>query len=215
MFILNKENSVANHFLAEIREVQQQTDRLRFRKNLERLGEIMAYEISKKMPYQDLKVKTPMANTKARVLSQQPVLVTILRAGVPFYQGFSNFFDHADTGFIGAYRAPHSSAEDLSISMEYVTIPDVAGRHVILIDPMLASGKSMLIALESLLKQGTPAHVYIVSVIAAPDGVAYIQKKLKINFSLWTCALDEKLDERAYIVPGLGDAGDLAFGPKI
>ena len=215
MFILNEQNSIANHYLAEMRDVRQQHDRLRFRKNLERLGEIMAYEISKKMPFQEQEVQTPLGETRVQVLSQQPVLVTILRAGVPFYQGFCNIFDRADTGFIGAYRAPHSSAEDLRIAMEYVSVPQIEGRQVLLVDPMLASGKSMVKALDALLQYGTPAHVYLVSVIAAPEGVEFVQKNLKIPFSLWTCALDEKLDERAYIVPGLGDAGDLAYGAKI
>ena len=215
MFILNQQNSVANHYLAELRDIQQQHDRLRFRKNLERLGEIMAYEISKKMVFQQLEVQTPLNKTEVQVLEEQPALIPILRAGIPFYQGFCHIFDRADTGFIGAYRAPHSSAEDLSIHMEYISIPPLEGRQVILIDPMLASGKSMLTALESLTQKGQPAHIYLVSVIAAPEGIEYLENNVKGSFSLWTCAVDEKLDDRAYIVPGLGDAGDLAYGPKI
>lgn len=215
MFILNEQNSVANHYLAEMRDVQQQHDRLRFRKNLERLGEIMAYEISKELPFSEQEVQTPLGKTGVQVLNQQPVLVTILRAGVPFYQGFCNIFDRADTGFIGAYRAPHTSAEDVTIAMEYVSVPPVEGRHVLLVDPMLASGKSMLKSLDSLLQYGQPAHVHLVSVIAAPEGVDFLKKNLKLAYSLWTCALDEKLNELAYIVPGLGDAGDLAYGPKL
>lgn len=215
MFILNKCNSVASQYLAEMRDVEQQADRLRFRKNLERLGEIMAYEISRTMPFQEVEVNTPLAPAQVQVMAEQPVLIPVLRAGAPFYQGFCNIFDRADTGFIGAGRAPHTSADDLSILMEYVSIPETEGRHIILIDPMLASGKSMLKAVEALLEKGQPAHIYLCSVIAAPEGIDFIQKTLKTEFSLWTCALDNKLDERAYIVPGLGDAGDLAFGPKI
>ncbi len=215
MFILNKESSVANQFLAEMRDVHQQQDRLRFRKNLERLGEIMAYEVSKKMPYAPVEVQTPLETVRENLMVQQPVLITIMRAGVPFFQGFCNIFDRADSGFIGAYRAPHTSAEDLSVAMEYVSTPPVEGRSIIVVDPMLASGKSMVKAVEALLQRGKPAHIHIVSVIAAPEGVAYIENNLKENFSLWTCALDEKLNEQAYIVPGLGDAGDLSYGPKI
>ncbi len=215
MFILNQQNSLANNYLAELRDVHQQHDRLRFRKNLERLGEIMAYEISKKMPFTPVEVQTPLTTTTTSLLSQQPVLLTILRAGVPFYQGFSNFFDRADSGFIGAYRAPHSKSEDVSIEMNYVTTPPIEGRQLVVVDPMLATGKSMLKSLNALLDQGTPAHIHIASVIAAPEGVTYLQKNMKVNFSLWTCALDDKLNNMAYIVPGLGDAGDLAYGPKI
>lgn len=215
MFILNKENSIANHFLAELRDVHQQQDRLRFRKNLERLGELMAYEISKKLDYASHNLETPLEQTSENLLIEQPVLITIMRAGVPFFQGFSNIFDRADAGFVGAYRAPHSSAEDLSVTMEYVSIPPIDGRSLILVDPMLASGKSMIKVIEAILKLGQPKHIYIVSVIAAPEGVEYIKNTLNQNFSFWTCALDEKLNEQAYIVPGLGDSGDLSYGPKI
>lgn len=215
MFILNQQNSVANQFLAEIRGLKVQDDRMRFRKNLERLGEIMAYEISRKLPYAPVEVEGPMGTSTIQVPAEQPVLLTILRAGVPFYQGFSNFFDKADTGFIGAYRAPHTSASDLSVSLDYASIPPIEGRPLIVIDPMLATGKSMLMALNLLLQQAKPSHLYIASVIAAPEGVTYLQRNLQAEFSIWTCALDDRLDEKAYIVPGLGDAGDLAYGPKI
>lgn len=214
MFILNDQNSIANQYLAEIRDVEQQHDRLRFRKNMERLGEIMAYEISKKMPFNPQQVRTPLGNAEAQVLSNQPVLVTILRAGIPFYQGFSNFFDRADTGFIGAFRAPHVGGEDVTITMNYVTMPDIEGRQLIVVDPMLATGRSMIKSLNALLEYGKPAHIYLVSVIAAPEGITHIQQHFKEECSIWTCALDDKLDENAYIVPGLGDAGDLAYGPK-
>lgn len=215
MFILNERNSVASEYLAEMRDVKQQTDRLRFRKNLERLGEIMAYEISRHMPFREVQLSTPLAKTSVQLLAEQPVLIPVLRAGAPFHQGFSNIFDRADTGFIGACRAPHTTPGDVNILLDYVSIPETEGRHIILIDPMLASGKSMLKAVEAIMKQGEPAHLYLVSVIAAPEGVSYLKNHLKADFSLWTCALDQKLDEHSYIVPGLGDAGDLAFGSKI
>ncbi|WP_017732791.1 uracil phosphoribosyltransferase [Nafulsella turpanensis] len=215
MFILNQQNSIANQYLAELRQLKVQDDRMRFRKNLERLGEIMAYEISRKLAYAPLEVESPLATITTEVPAEQPVLLTILRAGVPFYNGFSNFFDKADTGFIGAYRAPHTSAKDLTVAMDYASVPPIEGRPLIIIDPMLATGKSMLMALELLLQQGKPSHIYVASVIAAPEGVTYLQRNLQANFSIWTCALDDRLDERAYIVPGLGDAGDLAYGPKI
>lgn len=215
MFVLNKESSIANHYLAEMRDVHQQKDRLRFRKNLERLGEIMAYEVSKKMSFASEDIQTPLELCREQLLVQQPVLITIMRAGIPFFQGFCNIFDRADSGFIGAYRAPHQSAEDLTIAMEYVSIPPVEGRPLIIVDPMLASGKSMLQAIEVILKQGKPSHIHIVAAIAAPEGVNYIKNNLTENYSLWTCALDQKLNEQAYIVPGLGDAGDLSYGPKI
>lgn len=215
MFILNERNSVASQYLAELRDVEQQTDRLRFRKNLERLGEIMAYEISRQLPFQETQVTSPLAKTAVQVLAEQPVLIPVLRAGAPFHQGFSNIFDRADTGFIGACRAPQTVAGEVDILLDYVSIPETTGRHIIIIDPMLASGKSMLMAAEAILKQGKPAHIYLVSVIAAPEGVSFLKKHLNKDFSLWTCALDQKLDEHSYIVPGLGDAGDLAFGQKI
>lgn len=215
MFILNQQNSIANQYLAELRDVHQQHDRLRFRKNLERLGEIMAYEISKRMPYTPLEVQTPLSTTTTSLLSQQPVLLTILRAGVPFYQGFSNFFDRADTGFIGAYRAPHTSSDDVTIDMSYITTPPIEGRQLVVVDPMLATGKSMIKSLDALLAQGKPAHIHIACVIAAPEGVAYLKEHMQADFTLWTCALDDKLNNMAYIVPGLEDAGDLAYGPKI
>lgn len=214
MFILNEHNSIANQYLAEIRDVEQQHDRLRFRKNMERLGEIMAYEISRKMSYSPQQVQTPLGKATEQILSRQPVLITILRAGIPFYQGFSSFFDRADTGFIGAFRAPHVGGEDVTINMNYVTMPDIEGRDLIVIDPMLATGKSMIKSLDALLQYGKPAHIYLVSVIAAPEGITHIQQHFQEECSIWTCALDDKLDERAYIVPGLGDAGDLAYGPK-
>lgn len=213
VFVLTRQPSAANQFLAELRDKHIQKDRLRFRKNMERLGEIMAYEISKNMSFQTKNVETPLGQTALQMLREPPVLVTILRAGVPFHQGFLNVFDHADSGFIGAYRI--EKAESVSVMMEYNTVPPVEGRAVVLIDPMLATGRSAVDAVKLLLKNGTPAHVYIVSVVAAPEGIQLLKDSIAVSFSLWTCAVDEKLNSSYYIVPGLGDAGDLSYGPRL
>ncbi|EMR01748.1 uracil phosphoribosyltransferase [Cesiribacter andamanensis] len=215
MFVLNEHVSIANQYLAELRDVAQQQDRLRFRLNLERLGELLAYEISKTFTYTPRAVKTPLAECQVQLPEQHPILVPILRAGLPFYQGFGRIFDRADTGFIGAYRAPYTSAEDLSIALTYQTTPSISGRTLIVIDPMLASGKSMVQALETLCEQEQPAHIHIAAVIAAPEGVAYLKENLALPYSLWVAAIDDRLNEHAYIVPGLGDAGDLSYGEKL
>jgi uracil phosphoribosyltransferase len=213
VFRLNETSSVANDFLRELRDITIQGDRMRFRKNVERLGEIMAYEVSKKLGYQTRPVKTPLGTASMRVLAGQPVLITVMRAGLPFFQGFLNFFDKADCGFIGAYR--QESADQLTIKLEYAATTELNGKVVILVDPMLATGRSVIDSLDVILKKGSPAHVHIVSLIAAPEGLNWLEKKLTTPFTLWTCAVDEKLDENYFIVPGLGDAGDLSYGIKI
>lgn len=215
MFILNKEPSIANQYLAELRNVHQQQDRLRFRLNLQRLGMLLAFEISKTLTYQQQTVQTPLQDCEVLLPEQQPVLVPILRAGLPFYEGFSQVFDRADTGFIGAFRAPHQGKDDLKIDLTYQTAPSIAGRTLIVMDPMLASGKSMVQTLQALCANEQPGHVHIAAVIAAPEGVAYLQEHLQLPYSLWVAALDEGLNEKAYIVPGLGDAGDLSYGVKL
>ena len=213
VFNLSEQNSVANHFLAELRDKSLQKDRMRFRKNLERLGEIMAYEVSKSLHYATKLVETPLGKSRINVVKQQPVLVTILRAGLPFYQGFLNFFDQADSAFIGAYRL--EAGAELTIKLNYVTSPAIRGKEVILIDPMLATGKSVVDSVKQLLKWGKPDHIYIVSLVAAPEGIKFLAEELSEKYSLWTCAIDENLNSQFYIVPGRGDAGDLSFGEKI
>lgn len=214
LFVLDQTPSIANDFLRQLRDKNIQNDRLRFKKNLERIGEIMAYEISKKLSYVDTTIDTPLAATSVKGLKEQPVLITILRAGLPFFQGFANFFDNADCGFVGAYREEGATAE-LRIHLDYVATGDLNDRVVILIDPMLATGKSIIHSLEVLLKKGKPSHLHIVSLVAAPQGIDYLKKNISIPYSLWTCSVDQTLDSNFYIVPGLGDAGDLSFGVKI
>jgi uracil phosphoribosyltransferase len=211
VFELNRQNSVAHHFLAELRDVKTQHDRLRFRKNLERLGEIMAYEISKSFKYSVSAIQTPLASVDVRK-AQLPVIITVLRAGLPYFEGFLNFFDNADCGFIGAYR---KEGKEISVSLNYLACPSLAGREVVLVDPMLATGNSIVRSWNALLKHGTPSHIYIASLVAAPEGIEKIKSEIKTSSSLWTVCVDQSLNKDFYIVPGLGDAGDLSFGEKM
>jgi uracil phosphoribosyltransferase len=212
-FVLNQHRSLANQFLLELRDSGKQKDRMRFRKNLERLGEIMAYELSRALDYTEEEAVTPLGKSSIHVLKEQPVLITILRAGLPFFQGFINFFDQAESGFIGAYR--QEDENHLTIKLGYVATPSLEDRTVILIDPMLATGRSVMDSVDAFLRNGKPRHVHVVSLVAAPEGVAYLKQNLRLPFSLWTCAVDEQLNHQFYIVPGLGDAGDLSYGPKL
>lgn len=214
MFILTSNNSIANHFIAELRDVKIQQDSMRFRKNLERLGEVLAYEISKTLSYQSTEIQTPLAIATSNLLSNQPVLVTILRAGLPFHQGFVNVFDKAENAFIGAYRGKHSADESFEVEMDYLASPDLTDKTIILIDPMLATGKSLLKSYQALLKHGKPQKVIISSAIAAPEGINFLKENIP-EAELFIATLDECLNEKYYIVPGLGDAGDLAYGLKL
>lgn len=213
VFVLTKHNSIANQFLAELRDKTIQQDRMRFRRNTERLGEIMAYEISKTLAYQERDIVTPLGSSPIHTLLHQPVLLTIMRAGLSYFHGFANFFDRADCGFIGAYR--EENAEHITIKLSYLATPSLAGKTVILIDPMLATGRSIIDSVNAMVKNGTPAHIHVASLVAAPEGLQYLSKNLSLPHSVWTCSIDEKLDENFYIVPGLGDAGDLSYGAKI
>jgi uracil phosphoribosyltransferase len=212
LFIIGEQDSIANQFLSELRDQQVQQDRPRFRNNLQRLGEIMAYEVSKKLPMVDQVVLTPLGKTTMKVMERQPVLITIMRAGLPYFAGFQNFFDKAECGFIGAYRKENE--QTLTIQLDYLATPSLEGREVILVDPMLATGRSVIDALKGLIKRGRPNHVHLVSVVAAPEGIRHLEKNSTLPFSIWTFAVDEKLNHQYYIVPGLGDAGDLSFGSK-
>ncbi|WP_373492792.1 uracil phosphoribosyltransferase [Aquiflexum sp.] len=217
MFILDKTNSIANQYLFELRDKSIQIDRLRFRKNLERLGKIMAYEISKSLHYSSRTIETPLGNATIPLMQEQPVLISVMRAAIPFFQGFLNFFDAADSGFIGAYRvAEKPCSKEVEIDYLYQAAPSLEGKEVIIIDPMLATGKSFINTVENLLlTHGNPTMIHIACVIAAPEGIDYIKNQLRIPFTLWICSLDEKLNDRSYIIPGLGDAGDLCFGQKL
>ncbi|MDX1628467.1 MAG: uracil phosphoribosyltransferase [Fulvivirga sp.] len=210
--ILSQKQSIANHFLFEMRDKDIQNDRARFRQNLKRMGNFMAFEISKTLKYKEAEVATPLGNAKTQLLANQPLIICVLRAALPLYNGFMEVFDQADGGFIGAYR---EESEEINIQLEYYASPSVEDRVVIVVDPMLATGGSMVKSIDQLLKYGQPDHIHIASVVAAPEGINYISQKIKNDYTLWAFAVDEKLDDRAYIVPGLGDAGDLSFGEKI
>ena len=213
VFNLSKENTVANQFIAQLRDRNIQSDRMKFRKNLERLGQVMAYEISKRLAYHAQDVETPLGKSAMMLIAEEPVLFTVLRAGLPFFQGFLDYFDQADCGFAGAYRK--EGGEEIVIQLDYVASPDVTGRDVIIVDPMLATGKSIVHTIDAILKVGKPKHVYIASLVAVQEGISYIDRHVTISHSICTCALDQQLDERFYIVPGLGDAGDLSYGEKL
>jgi uracil phosphoribosyltransferase len=214
MFILSETNSIANHFITELRDVNIQQDSMRFRKNMERLGEILAYEVSKTLTYQTATVQSPLAIAHTNLLTNQPVLVAILRASLPFHQGFLNVFDRAENAFIGAYRGKHRPDETFDIQMDYLASPDLSNKTIILIDPMLATGKSLLKSYEALLTYGKPTRIIIAAAIAAPEGMAFLQKEIP-EADFFIGSLDEKLNHKFYIIPGLGDAGDLAFGEKL
>jgi uracil phosphoribosyltransferase len=213
MFVLTDNASIGNQFLFELRDAAMQKDRLRFRTNLTRLGEILAYELSKALNYQPREAVTPLGVSRIDVIADEPVFVTILRAGLPFFQGFMNYFDKADCGFIGAFRK--EDEQHMTIRLEYLAAPSLQDKTLVLIDPMLATGRSIVDSVKALRRNGVPKHVHIVSLVAAPEGVAHLKDHLTIPYTLWTCALDEKLNADYYIVPGLGDAGDLSFGEKI
>jgi uracil phosphoribosyltransferase len=213
LIILGDQHSIANQFLNEIRDKEKQQDRMRFRKNMERMGEIMAYEISKKLEYTDCTVHTPLASLTSSQLKTQPIIITVLRAGLVYFQGFLNYFDQAEGGFIGAYRK--EGGEEIQVNLEYLAAPNLAGREVILVDPMLATGKSFVRSVGAMLSHGRPSHLHIAALIASSEGINYVKKNLEMPHTLWTFAVDEKLDSRFYIVPGLGDAGDLSFGEKL
>jgi len=210
---LSKNNPLVGQFLSEIRHTEIQQDRLRFRKNLERLGNILAYEISKTFPTKMQEVSTELGIADCYVLGEQPGLATILRAGLPLHNGMLQFFDKADNAFISAYRKHHKSGK-FTIKLEALSCPDLDNRILILCDPMLATGASMSVTLKQLLEQGTPKKVHIATVIACSVGIDKIRTQFP-NVHIWTAAIDEELTAKGYIVPGLGDAGDLAFGEKI
>jgi uracil phosphoribosyltransferase len=211
---LGDHNSILNQFMVEIRDENIQKDSMRFRKNLERVGEVMAYEISKTLTFKPLEVKTPLATVDVNVIRDQIVLATILRAGLPIHQGFLNFFDQAENAFISAYRE-YEKDGTFNAWSEHISAPSIHKKVVILSDPMIATGSSIFLAYKALIEKGTPSHVHIAALIASKEGIEYLRKNLPMKkTTIWVAAIDDELTSKAYIVPGLGDAGDLAFGSK-
>ncbi len=213
--ILNKENTLLNRFIAEIRDVRIQQDRMRFRRNLERIGEVMAYEISRTLHYTPRTVETPLGEAEVMLPDEEIVLATILRAGIPFHQGFLNYFDDASCSFVSAYRR-YSKDNSFNIRVEYISSGEITGKTLLLVDPMLATGASLVLAYESLVeKHGRPDKLHVAVGIASEEGVEYAKKHLPAaGTTIWCGAVDAELTVHSYIVPGLGDAGDLAYGPK-
>jgi len=211
-FILDQNNSIANHFLAELRDAQIQQDSMRFRKNMERLGEVFAYEISKTMGYKEKAVETSLGTARVRVMNELPVLATILRAGLPLHRGLLNYFDRADSAFISAYRKT-TKGHQFIIKIEYISAPSLDGKILVIADPMIATGESMVLCCKELLARYEIKELHLVGVIASKLGLDHIEANLP-NAKLWIGSLDEELTAKSYIVPGLGDAGDLSFGIK-
>ncbi|WP_348800205.1 uracil phosphoribosyltransferase [Flavobacterium adhaerens] len=212
---LSEKNSVLNHFLSQIRNTNVQNDSMRFRRNIERIGEIMAYEISQTVAYKTVEIKTPLGIKNTTEMADPIVLCSILRAGLALHQGFLNYFDNAENGFISAYRHHPNNDDSFEICVEYQAIPAIENKNLLLVDPMLATGLSMVAVFNKLIEKGAPKEIHIAAIIAAPEGVAYLQQHLPDSCHLWVAALDQKLDDKSYIVPGLGDAGDLAYGSKL
>ena len=211
--VLADNPSIANQFIAELRDVTIQIDRMRFRRNMERLGEVFAYEISKTLVYSVKEVETPLGLADVATSDAQPVIATILRAGLPLHQGLLNYFDRADNAFVSAYRKHHKDGT-FEINVEYISCPLIEGRVLIVCDPMLATGSSLVLAVEKLLEHGSPKTIHLVTAIASSSGIDYVKRMLP-QATLWIAAVDEELTAKSYIVPGLGDAGDLAFGDKL
>lgn len=211
---LGESNSVLNQFVAELRDVEVQKDSLRFRRNIERIGEIMSYEISKDFVYSTKGIHSPLGIAPMNTPDDRIVISTILRAGLPFHQGFLSYLDHAENAFVSAYRK-YKDRLNFDIHIEYIASPSLKDKTLIITDPMLATGGSMELAFQALLTKGKPKHVHVASIIASKQAIEYLKDKMPDeNTTIWVAAVDDELDEHSYIVPGLGDAGDLAFGEK-
>ena len=210
---LSERHSLVSNWVAELRDVELQKDRMRFRKNLERIGEVIAYEISKRMQYEEKEVETPLGTAVSKLIAEQPVLATILRAGIPLHQGLLNFFDKADNAFISAYRKHHKDGT-FEISLDYVSCPDLEERIVIISDPMVATGSSLVKTIQYLKDEGNPREIHVVCAIACTVGIEYVKRE-EPSVIIWCGDIDDELTAKGYIVPGLGDAGDLAYGAKV
>ncbi|MFN4314254.1 MAG: uracil phosphoribosyltransferase [Chitinophagaceae bacterium] len=210
---LSEQHSLVSNWVSELRDVEIQNDRLRFRRNLERIGEVAAYEISKVLPFEEREVQTPLGTAVSKMLAQQPVLATILRAGLPLHQGMLNYFDKADNAFISAYRK-HNKDGSFEISLDYISCPELENRTIIVSDPMLATGSSLVKTIHFLKEEGKPREIHIVAAIACTVGIEYVKRE-EPSVTIWCGDIDDELTAKGYIVPGLGDAGDLAFGTKV
>lgn len=211
--VLSEQFSLVNSWINELRNIEIQKDRMRFRRNMERIGEVAAFEISKDLETKEIEIRTPLDTIKAKEITVQPVITTILRAGVPLFEGILNYFDKADCGFVAAYRK-HDANDYFSIKQDYLTCPNIDGRPLIVADPMLATGASLIEAIKDLLTNGTPTQLHIVAAIASKQGVETIEKAYP-EAKIWVGAMDENLTTKGYITPGLGDAGDLSYGEKL
>ncbi|AUC82931.1 uracil phosphoribosyltransferase [Lacinutrix sp. Bg11-31] len=212
---LSEENSILNTFISELRDVNIQKDSMRFRRNIERVGEILGYEMSKSFDYNSKKITTPLAETEVQAINNNVVLCSILRAGVPLHNGLLNYFDKAENAFISAYRHHLENPETFEIIVEYLACPSLEGKTLILADPMIATGQSLLATFQALKPFGTPKEIHLAAVIGAQEGVDFVAKNFPENTHLWIATIDKGLNSKGYIVPGLGDAGDLAFGVKL
>jgi len=212
---ISENNSVLNHFLSQIRNVNVQNDSMRFRRNIERIGEIMAYEMSKDLNYRSVAIQTPLGIKTTTEIADDLVLCSILRAGLSLHLGFLNYFDNVENGFVSAYRHHYNNDDAFEIKVEYQAVPSIADKTLLLIDPMLATGQSMVAVFNKLIEKEQPKEIHIAVVIAVPEGIEYLKKHLPDNCHLWIATLDEKLNDKNYIVPGIGDAGDLAYGRKL
>jgi len=210
---LSKSNSILSQFIAEIRDKAIQKDPLRFRKNMERIGELMGYELSKKLDFAETLVETPLGTARVQQLKQQPVIASVLRAGLTLHTGLLNLFDRAENAFISAYREENEG--EINVHVEYLACPDLNGKTLILADPMLATGKSMALVYEAIQRNGIPAKIHVVAAVASTQALNYICKQLPSETEIWVAVIDNELNANAYIVPGIGDAGDLAFGLKL
>jgi uracil phosphoribosyltransferase len=212
---LSDNHSLVSNWVGELRSIEIQTDRMRFRRNLERIAEVAAYEISQELEWQEIEIQTPMGIATCKTLKEQPVLATILRAGLPMHNGMLNYFDRADNAFISAYRKHHRDGS-FEINLEYMSCPPLAGRIVIISDPMLATGSSLVKTIQYMKTEGegAPSHIHVVTAIACSVGIEYVQRE-QPDVKIWCGEIDEELTAKGYIVPGLGDAGDLAFGSKL
>ena len=215
MKVINFEEtpSLINQYVAELRSVDRQTDRMRFRRNLERIGEIMAYEISKTLTYDKVDVTTPLGVATCRNITDKVVLATIFRAGVPFHHGFLSYFDDAENAFVSAYRK-YREKDNFDVFIEYIASPRLDGKTLVIVDPMLATGSSMELSYRALLTKGNPARLHVASVIASRQAIEYVERTFPADTTLWLATVDDEINAHSYIVPGLGDAGDLAYGVK-